>query len=290
MFFGPDGCKWFAGARGLYTLQNDTLISFWFPRSLSVPNISGVTTDDHNDIWLSTKGEGLWHCGFNRDGTLFLKRKIGTADGLHSNILLDVAADTGGAIWVAGYSGISRISNDGADYLVSNYSERHGFSGIDYQSAKFFREDDAATWVMTSSGLYYFDPRSFDNTITAPGLLLNSVSTKDSTVYADGKQFPEALSLPYRNNDIVFRFSGLYYSYPENLHYLYRLSGTDSNWTDNGSNSQINFQRLEPGEYTLEAKARLGGVKESLPVSFAFSFKLINFPAHLVFLHCLFLH
>ncbi len=275
---GPDATNWFAGAKGIFTFRNDTLQFYQIPGVVSQPNISGIIMDAHQEVWLSTKGEGIWHCYFNGEGKLLLKRKLRMEQGLNSNIYLDLAADEQNTIWAVSYSGISHISRDASSYTVNNYNTAHGLPGNNYQHAKLLAENDHTMWIVTSSGLTHFDPAACRAPVYRPLLVLSGIQTKDSTYFYNSppKESNTAIpELPYHNNNISFHFSGIYYSNPAAVKYYYRLSGTDTGWTDAGNKQVISFQRLAPGKYTLEAKAVLGSSSISPPVIYRFS---INSP------------
>jgi hypothetical protein len=62
-------------------------------------------------------------------------------------------------------------------------------------------------------------------------------------------------NLSYQQNRIYVRFGLLEFAEPEKVKYYYQLTGLDSNWIDLGNRSEVTFNSLEPGKYTLNLKA-----------------------------------
>jgi GAF domain-containing protein len=77
--------------------------------------------------------------------------------------------------------------------------------------------------------------------------------------------------LSFGQNRLYFRFGLLEFTDPEKVKYFYLLEGLDKNWVSLGNHSEITFNSLQPGQYTLRVKATDvygNAVKEQLSVPF----------------------
>ncbi|WP_346320750.1 histidine kinase [Chitinophaga sp. YIM B06452] len=266
---GPDGAIWLGGEKGLFVIRNGSLqeydLSPHTPHSL---NISDLRKGEGNDMWVTTQGDGIWQFGLHADGTLRLKKIFTEKDGLHSNIYLNLAAGHNKDIWAASYSGITRIKyiRENEPYIM-NYSHPEGYFSSGYQAIKLLQATHDTIWAATSTGLLCFNPEDFPHAYATPGIILRDVKLSGSANKPPGNG---PLVLPYDRRSIAFEFSGIYFSHPQALKYAYRLSGTESGWTDIGNKRSVSFQNLSPGTYQLEIRSYLGShaVSEALVYSF----------------------
>ncbi|MFT3704201.1 MAG: histidine kinase [Agriterribacter sp.] len=268
MIEGPDGAKWFAGAQGIFMLSNDSLQPYYFQGMDSRNNFSAIQKSNSDEVWLSTKGEGIWQCYFDTKAQLRIRKKYTTKDGLHTNIYTDLICDHNSNVWAVSYSGVTKIAHQTTSSFINNYNIRQGFPDENYHSALLYQQNDHCIWVVASSGLSFFDPSAFEQPHTTPALVLNSLQSADSMYYNNGKS--NVLRLPYYKNNITLHFSGLYFTDPYAVQYYYRLYNNDTNWISNGNERMINFQNLAPGNYIIDIKAGIGSDNISAPLRYSF--------------------
>lgn len=262
---------WFAGAQGLFTFSNDSLQPYWFTNTPLRSNFTSIQKDRNNEVWLATKGEGIWNCFFDKRENIQFNRKFGMQEGLNTDIYTGLICDKQNNIWAISYSGISLIRQRSASYFISNYNGRHGFIDKNYHNTMLFQQNDHTIWAVTSSALAWFDPKDFDKPADAPTLVLNSIQVSDSTYFMDDVDDPPVF--PYNKNNLSFNFSGIHFSNPQAVKYFYRLSGSDTGWTDGGNEKIIHFQRLAPGRYVLQVKAMLDSDNASRIMTVAFTIR-----------------
>ncbi|MCC6288872.1 MAG: histidine kinase [Chitinophagaceae bacterium] len=260
---------WFAGAQGLFTFSNDSLQPYWPDNTTFRSNITSIQKDHNDEIWLATKGEGVWHCFFDEQGNMKVKRKLGIQEGLNTNIYTGLLCDKYNNIWAISYSGISMIRQKNASYFITNYNSRHGFIDKNYHNTTLFSQNDHTIWIVTSSALAWFNPADFDSPVNAPTLVLNSIQSGDSIYFGYNAQAP--IAFPYNKNNLSFNFSGIHFNNPQAVKYFYRLSGNDTGWTNGGNEKNIHFQRLAPGKYILQVKAMLDSDNASPVITIAFT-------------------
>src|SRR5207244_3024011 len=79
------------------------------------------------------------------------------------------------------------------------------------------------------------------------------------TNIANLKKPVTALRLPPSHRRLRFEFAALSFSAPENVRFQYRLEGFDTGWVDAGTQSSVDYSRLESGNYYFRIQARNGG-------------------------------
>lgn len=256
---GPDNTVWMAGKMGLFYIKDDSLIHYTIENNQNI-NITNLIKDSIGSVWLTTKGDGIWECGFDSTNKLELKRKFGTADGLLSDIYLDITTDHENNIWAGGYSGISSIKRDNQHFIISNYTSADGYLSSNYQSLKMLCDNNDTVWVATSSGLISFYPRNtfLDKQVVFNFLKISlSDTSKKISFYIDrlNDSIPE---FPYNLNDIEFRYKAICLSDPQKLRYSYRLIGLkDTAWLPWTNKEIALYQNLPPGKYSFEARVLL---------------------------------
>jgi ligand-binding sensor domain-containing protein len=270
---GPGNTIWAAGARGLFKYHNEQLSHYSLSDSTPI-NISDIKKSVNNEVWLTTMGNGIWQCYFDSRGLLQLKKKYGTGEGLNADSYLNLLIDEQNNIWAVSYSGISKITTHKENYSISNYTIADGFPDRNYQSAKLLQDKDNKIWVITSAGLSCFNPGDAEQPDKKPLIVLNTVKTPDS-IYYTPQHLPgtPSLVLSYNKNELTFNLSGIYFTNPAAVKYLYRLSGNDTTWKDGGNNRTIHFEGLRPGNYILQAKALVGNTESDTIAACSFIVK-----------------
>lgn len=267
---GPDNTVWFGGARGLFRFNNETLSHYSLSDSVPV-SISDIKKTTDNEVWLTTRGNGIWQCYFDDKGLLQLKKKYGMEQGLNTNSYLHVLTDEHQDTWAISYSGVSKISIKNGSYFISNYTVADGFLDRNYQAAKLLQDKNRIIWAITSDGLASFNPVDIEEPGKKPLIVLNTVETRDSIYYTNyclsGDQ---PLRLSYNKNEISFGFSGIYFSNPPAVKYWYRLKGVDTVWKDNGNSRTVYIEGLRPGNYLLQAKAVVDGNESDTMATYSF--------------------
>lgn len=268
---GPGNRIWTVGERGIFNCDGKTLNQYPLAGGGAV-GLSDIKKGDANEVWVTTEGDGIWQCYFDDKGLLQLKKKYSIQEGLHTNSFLSLLIDEQRNIWAISYSGLAKISFQQQNYFIRNYTAGNGFPDKNYQNAKLLEDSDKRIWIITPAGLSFFEPAALEESDKKPLIVWNNTTAGDSTYYTiTSGNYP--LVLKYDENEISFRFSGIYFTNPSAIKYFYRLSGSDSAWKNNGSNRTINFEGLRPGNYILETKAVVGNNQSEAPSTYHFIIK-----------------
>ncbi len=270
---GPDGSLWLGGQKGIFHLLKDSLFKYSVNGEVNL-SITDIKKDSNGDVWVSTRGDGIWQCFFDADNLLRARKMFSTKDGLQSNVYLRIVFDKENNVWAGSYSGISLIRKANGNVSIKNYTSTDGFLSSNYQALQFFCDNSDTIWVATSAGLTSFYAADIK---PDKKLLFNfsSVSLADTSKkivsYATGDSVISAV-LPYFINGIDFKFKAICLSDSGKINYSYRLVGApDSSWTEWSNKESAPYRNLTPGTYSFQVKASVGN---SSAKTLTFRFKI----------------
>ncbi|MEO9003614.1 MAG: two-component regulator propeller domain-containing protein [Ginsengibacter sp.] len=274
---GPDGSLWLMGQKGIFHFINDELKPYLLNGN-NIPNGTDIKSDKSGNIWIATKGDGIWQCFFDDKHLLQIRRIISDKNGLQSNIYLSLVIDNQSTVWAAGYGGISSIKQNGKNIYINNYTPDDGFLSSNYQSVTLFHDENDTIWVATSSGLstFYAGNAAINKTLSLSidNILLLDTADKDISILK--KKLYSGIELPYYVNAIEFQFKAICLSDARNIRYSYRMMGLkDTTWLDWVDKEVAVYQSLPPGKYSFQVKALLNNNVPSNTVTFFFT---INSP------------
>lgn len=144
------------------TMKDQTLWSDFDVKKYNTSNglkndfISDIIQDHERNIWVATYGSGIAMINENISTRFFAD-----AD-LRSVNIQTLIKDRRGFFWLGTDKGVSRISSNGSEHTVINYTAAQGFP-VDLVNA-LYEDIDGNIWIGTSnSGLFQFSPST--NTI-----------------------------------------------------------------------------------------------------------------------------
>ena len=193
-------------------------------------------------IWLATIN-GL--ASYNPNSQKYAL--YGTRNGLFDSELNIVIVDKKDRIWVAGNNFIAEF-NPSTKQFDTHTPEQNITRFLD--KSKFI-DDEGRIYFGTLNGVYSFLPDLVRGDAKPHQVVLSDVEVRDSSVYVPN--YARGLRLSHRENDLVFRFSGLNFVDAGVNKYRCRLEGFDDDWRDLGFRREINYTNLAPGNYVLRA-------------------------------------
>ena len=274
---GPDGSLWFIGKTGVFHFREDKLKAYPLNGS-NTPDATDIKSGKQRNVWIATKGDGIWQCFFDDKNLLQVKRVLNEKDGLHSDIYLSLAIDNQNTVWAAGYRGISSIKADNGNFNIDNYTPDDGFLSSNFNSIKLFHDKNDTVWVATSSGLtsFYAGNATINKTLSLniTNILLLDTSYNSTSVFK--REFYSGIELPHYLNGIEFQYKAICLSDARRIRYSYRMLGLkDTTWLDWIDKEIAIYQNLPPGKYSFQVKALLNNNVPSNLVTLSF---VINSP------------
>jgi len=180
-------------------------------------------------------------------------------DGLISNICLS-AIKFNDMIWVNTNKGLSKITYYSKDnFYIQNYPLNSFLDPSSFGSLLVMKNK---LWFSSDNKLFNFDLYNHEtgSRFLLDKMLVNNVS------YV----LKDQLELKSNENNILFRYSALFYNSNGNIRYRYKINENDSVWKYTTSN-EIEFANLSPGNYKfcVEAENSSGKwIKASKQIAF----------------------
>ena len=253
-----------------------------YNQSVLSPFITGGPADSATVQCMVRRGNTLFF-GSSDNGiiiyntALHKSTSIGKDEGLHSEFIYNLTLDDTDDLWAGTGFGIHRIHFSKNGYSIAFYGQEAGLKGMESNHNAALKLPDGSIWFGTTGGAVHYQPSLSAELRSTPVAAISSVllfgkEIKDTTYFKSGSPFygvPQALRLPYRENNLTFTFSGILLS-GSPLQYRYWLSGTDAQWSAWSAISTVNFSAMAPGKYVLRVQCRSSDGRVGSAVPYAF--------------------
>lgn len=202
--------------------------------------IVNLATSDKGILWITTKGSGV--AAYAEDKLLF---HITEANGLTSDNCTSLYLDSS-TVWVGTDKGLNRIEVSAAGLNVTRFSMS---DGLPSNMINAIAGTGKKVFVGTPMGLTYFEVDKISQQSSCD-LQLTGIYISNKYWSYDSTDF----SLPHKNNDIRFEFSGISFKSAGEMKYQYRILGLQPEWRTT-TDEQLSFPSLSSGKYSLQLKA-----------------------------------
>lgn len=217
--------------------------------------IHQILEDRFGNIWLGTR-LGLVKVQVREQEVTFTTFR--EEDGLANNVVYNIIEDTLHArLWLSTNNGLSRFDPQGLHF--DNFRTRDGLQGNEFNEFAMHQGASGRFYFGGVDGLTYFNPEEIQLEDPHNPVWITELSVGEGEVInlleAD-RNLP--IELDYAQNSFSIKFVGLNYISPGSQDYVYDLEGGNIKSSVIGKSNQINFPRLEPGQYKLSIRT-LGG-------------------------------
>lgn len=245
---------------------------------INVP-IRSLAFDDFGQLWIGTKGKGVFFGALTTDPVRFTNLSA-IHPTVSENIYL-LLADKEANIWAGSESGVDKIQLDtlGQVKTIIPYDRNDGFLGIETCHDAATLANDGSIWFGTMNGLTRYTPgaevmRCFSPQLhfTNIDLFYKPLSETEWAAYAlESGGIREGLQLPFRENHLSFGFRAVSQIRPEDIRYRWKLEGIDTEWSPSSTSVSVNYANLQPGTYRFFVQAAVGDCPWSEPLSSPFT-------------------
>ncbi|MBK9982017.1 MAG: histidine kinase [Saprospiraceae bacterium] len=291
LVIGPDGFVWATGKNGICkinpaTFEVDNLKNSILSKYDSLSCVLLLFTDKDN-LWTSTSNGGVTH--FNLATNQM--KKYTTKDGLLSNGIFDLGADSSKNIYIGTRIGLNILFTDGRiktltqkdgllidraegllldkhnrmwigndiglacytpeDSSLTTFDARHGLSIFGFRVGSYFQIPDGEFVFGTPRGLQYFYPDSLFNKKITLNALINKIETKDIVSHINDNA---TFNLSSTDRQVTFYFSSIEYSPHVRTYYEYQLSNIDDKWIKVADQNSVKYNSLPPGKYVFRVR------------------------------------
>jgi ligand-binding sensor domain-containing protein len=217
-------------------------------------NIEDICTDEENNLWVATQGEGV--CKFNPESgkTVFYT----TADGLSNNTTYSILKDRSGYFWISTDNGISRLNPKTGNIRMFNKTD--GLSITEFNSRASYIADDGEFFFGGMGGFAGFYPDSLsgkDDDFDEPKILLTDFKVSgEKRVLPKPLNVSDTIVLLKGENNFQISFSSTDFTNSSKTLYRYRLNNINLNWIETDlHNRSVNYSNIRPGRYLFEIQA-----------------------------------
>ncbi|WP_295121248.1 two-component regulator propeller domain-containing protein [uncultured Chitinophaga sp.] len=219
-----------------------------------------VYEDRQGRCWLGTEGGGLLL--FDRQkGKITYRYTIN--EGLGSDVVLTILEGGNGELWLSTFNGLARFNPEKRSF--KNFYQGDGLQSNQfyYNSALAMRSGELAFGGI--KGLNIFNPASIRTDHNMPALRLTGLLVNNTPVEADTDYIKQrsadavtAITVPYSEAVLGFRFTALEYTVPGKISYAYYMEGWDRGWNNTGNIRTATYTHLAEGNYTFRVKCTNG--------------------------------
>lgn len=223
------------------------------PDSIAGNLVRAVHRAADGTMWIGT------HSGLSRvrgDGaTMTFDHPLAAALGTRPvPVVFSIAESAGGVLWLGTDSGLMRF--DPARAQVRQYGVRDGLQDLEFNGGAALALRDGRLLFGGVRGLNLFDPRRMQDSAYMPPVRLLAARVGASASSGQDLAWQRTrVDVPADAGMLRLRIGALDFADEDGIRYRYRLDGFDAGWIDNGTQNEVTYTRLPPGEYVFRAQA-----------------------------------
>ncbi|WP_407431186.1 two-component regulator propeller domain-containing protein [Arcticibacter sp.] len=266
------GDIWIATTNGLVILNphKGSRDDFSFVRHTKIPgdkqslgnnDVQFIYRDQASGMWVGTFGGGLNKRVSPGRSPMVRFRVYTLQDGLSSDIILSMAEDRSGHLWLATESGLSRLDKGGKQF--KNYDTYDGLPDTKFSESAAFRSQSGHMFFGCTEGYISFDPTKIANRKVSANMALTNLQLFNNDIVpgVSGSPLSQSLNstarikLAYDQNVVNIDYAVLDYRASHKIQYAYILKGYDKDWHHVKNQKKATYTNLPPGDYEFIVKS-----------------------------------
>ena len=109
--------------------------------------------------------------------------------------------------------------------------------------------------IGSAKSFIIFDPKKITELPVPPNVTITSLKVFGRRINTDSfVNNSKNILLSYLDNSVQVEFASLYFNAHNKIKYYYQLEGVDKTWISADYESDVNYNQLTPGKYTLKIK------------------------------------
>jgi AraC-like DNA-binding protein len=261
------GKKWVAvySQNGAFLLNIETNSLAPFPCAKEIEQNSSkyncMVRDKKKRLWVGTQNGLYILMPTGRENDYVCERIAG----LTNNCIRSLVVDAQDEVWAGTSCGICKIAEAAVPhhtFNVINFGAEDGFpTGGLMERAAILASDGRLVFVFRATAAVAFHPEQMVIETKPLDVVITAMNVAGKTLSLEALRHD--LSLAYYHNNLTFQFSALNYASPSHTRYRYRLLGIEKDWQEgtDGSQGEVEYRALPPGQYTFEVQANIDGGK-----------------------------
>ncbi len=268
-YLDPQGQVWLCTKKGLYLKRLDKKTA----EPISTPQqvidlgqiyIYTVCMDNNGQLWVGTKGKGLY---VYSPQTKRIEQAPNHELTQNSDIY-SLLCDNTGNIWYNTSQGLYQYNIH--LHQTQNYGSMDGIPHTRTRSNSAFCSHSGDLYFGTKGGFNIIRPSIINKNPHPPVIKLASLTVNNSAYkpsqFEHSTTLQNALHLKHNENTLTFKLACNNYTKYQKNRFKYRLTDYDDSWNYVSYNTPIVYTKIPPGKYTLEAyAANNDGVWSTVP-------------------------
>ncbi|HEY4611486.1 MAG TPA: two-component regulator propeller domain-containing protein, partial [Bacteroidota bacterium] len=224
--------------------------------SIGDNGVLSLLPDEAGVLWVGT------YAGLDRfDTQRGTFRRYTMENGLANNVIYGILKDDHGNLWLSSNFGITRFNPETG--MVKNYDLDDGVQDYEFNHNACLKASSGEMYFGGINGFNMFHPDSMKDNPNQPNVVLVDVKILNKSVAPGPGEtrmlrpapLTQELFLGYEDAAMMFEFAALEFTDPSLNQYAYMLEGFDHEWQYVGTKREATYTNLDPGTYTLRAKA-----------------------------------
>ncbi|MBM3160891.1 MAG: hypothetical protein FJZ66_06095 [Bacteroidetes bacterium] len=228
--------------------------------------VSTIVSLKKDELWLGTTGSGLIHLKLQTGQISIYNNK----NGLPNNVIYGLLTDDKNNLWLSTNRGLAFF--DPLSNHIVTYKEVNGLVSNEFNSNAYFKSKNGELFFGGINGFNHFSPSNLSKPTEKIRVILSKLKLGEKWVQP-GEDSPlkislsntEILELDYNQRSFTIKFHTNDLNNTPLVNYKYILEGTDEGEKFIGSNNELSFNALSPGDYVLKVYARVGEAPWSEP-------------------------
>lgn len=212
-------------------------------------NVWSISEDLSGNLWIGAYGAGISRYDYNKDCFSSITKK----DGLPDNGVGSVICDESNNLWLGTEQGLVKYNQFKKSFMVYNTDD--GLVNDAYGLNVYAVCQDGSLLFGGKNGLTRVYPDSLIEINIIPDIAITSFKINSKEIFNelfDG----DTVNIDWGNNNFSFEYAVLDYRNPKQNHYAYKLQNFNNEWIYTGTDRNIAFSNLDPGEYIFQVKGR----------------------------------
>ncbi|MFC2125040.1 two-component regulator propeller domain-containing protein [Bacteroidota bacterium] len=148
------------------------------------------------------------------------------------------------------------------------YGSNAGMNVSEINTDAFFLDHDNKLWIGTENGSYIYNPDIKELNNDYPVVAITTVNIPereyDWSHHSDSIEtwhnVPVEFTVPFSQNDFIFRFQGISLNQSEGIIYRCMLEGHETSWSKSFSDNFITYNNLPSGKYNFRIQGSFDGI------------------------------